>query len=514
MPNKVNLDALIVREDFKILSTPIQYSTVQTIQIRDLEPGSFFYQVLRKPDFQRETADWSSEWIHEFVQSFLNGDLIPGIILWNSGSNIFVIDGAHRLSALMAWVQNDYGDGPVSRPFFDQRIPPEQLASADETRRLINKNIQDYAAHKYVIQHPDNAEAELLDRARRLAALAIQVQWVIGNADKAEDSFYKINQKAVVIDPTELRLIKAREKPNALAARAIVHAGTGHKYWSAFDISTQEQIQNIAKEINDILFTPSLQTPIKTLDLPIAGRGYSPQTLQLVFDLVNTINNVKSDSVLSIDQNGSETLKFLKSTRKTIYRISGNHPSSLGLHPAIYFYSANGRYQPTAFLAIVELIKDFEERNFYKTFTDHRQQFEDFILRYKDFANQVATVRGSGTKGMKILQEIYQATLNSLIQGKNENEILETLLHDKRFPFLKLDETKVNDFRKDFDTNIKSATFLRDAIKSAAKCNICHSLIHVNSISIDHIERKRDGGLGTLDNAQLTHPYCNSTYKN
>jgi hypothetical protein len=514
MPSKVNLDALIVREDFAIVSTPIQYSTVQTIQIRDLEPGSFFYQVLRKPDFQRETADWTPEWICEFVQSFLHGDLIPGIILWNSGSNVFVIDGAHRLSALMAWVQNDYGDGPVSRPFFDQRIPPEQIVAADEVRRLINKSIQDYAAHKYVIQHPDNAETELLDRARRLAALAIQVQWVIGNADKAEDSFYKINQKAVVIDPTELRLIKARKKPNALASRAIVHAGTGHKYWSDFDDNTKEQIQNIAKEINDILFTPPLKTPIKTLDLPIAGRGYSPQTLQLVFDLVNTINNVKSDSALFPDQSGSETVKFLKSTRKIIYRISGNHPSSLGLHPAIYFYSANGRYQPTAFLAIVELIREFEAQNLYKTFTDHRQNFENFILRYKDFANQVATVRGSGTKGMRILQEIYQTILDNLVKGKDEDEILKKLLHDKRFPFLRLDETKVNDFRKGFDTEVKSAAFLRDAIKGAARCKICQSLIHVNSISIDHIERRRDGGLGVLDNAQLTHPYCNSTYKN
>ncbi len=107
MPTKTNLDALIVREDFEVLDTPVQFPAIQTIQIRDLEQGSFFYQVLRKPDFQRETADWTSERISEFVDSFLSGDLIPGIILWNSGSNIFVIDGAHRLSALIAWVQDD-----------------------------------------------------------------------------------------------------------------------------------------------------------------------------------------------------------------------------------------------------------------------------------------------------------------------------------------------------------------------------------------------------------------------
>jgi hypothetical protein len=33
------------------------------------------------------------------------------------------------------------------------------------------------------------------------------------------------------------------------------------------------------------------------------------------------------------------------------------------------------------------------------------------------------------------------------------------------------------------------------------------------SISFDHKDRKQDGGLGTPDNAQLTHHYCNGGYK-
>ena len=514
MPTKTNLDALIVREDFTVNDSPVQFPAVQTIQIRDLELGSFFYQVLRKPDFQRETADWTPERISEFVDSFLSGDLIPGIILWNSGSNIFVIDGAHRLSALIAWVQDDYGDGQASRSFFDQRVPQEQINAGEDTRELIEKNVNSYAAHKFVIQHPNNAAPELLERARRLAILAIQVQWVTGNADKAEASFFRINQKAVVIDATELKLLEARNNPNALAARAIIHSGTGHKYWSKFDEAKKRQIQDIAKEINEILFTPPLRTPIKTLDIPIAGKDYSPQTLQLVFELVNSANDVKADTKLHADTDGDKTIQFLKNTRRIIYRISGNHPSSLGLHPAVYFYGANGRYQPTAFLAVVELIKDFEKRNYFKTFIEHRSAFEEFIIKHKDFANQVATVKGSGVKGMKILQAIYQIILDGLTQNKDEAEILTMLQNDKRSAFLKIDETKISNPRRDFDTDTKSTAFLRDAIKSALKCQICQGLIHTNSISIDHMDRRQDGGLGTLENAQLTHPYCNTTYKN
>lgn len=46
------------------------------------------------------------------------------------------------------------------------------------------------------------------------------------------------------------------------------------------------------------------------------------------------------------------------------------------------------------------------------------------------------------------------------------------------------------------------------------RCCICSAAIHFNSISIDHIVRKQDGGLGTVDNAQLSHPFCNTGVKN
>ena len=47
-----------------------------------------------------------------------------------------------------------------------------------------------------------------------MGALAIQLQWVEGNADKAEDSFLKINQCATKISDAELELIENRDKVN------------------------------------------------------------------------------------------------------------------------------------------------------------------------------------------------------------------------------------------------------------------------------------------------------------
>ena len=44
-----------------------------------------------------------------------------------------------------------------------------------------------------------------------------------------------------------------------------MRAGTGHKYWSAFRESTQEEIERIARDVYEVFFKPAIETPIKTL---------------------------------------------------------------------------------------------------------------------------------------------------------------------------------------------------------------------------------------------------------
>ena len=107
--NVVNLDALIPRDDFAVDETPSRAIPPDRINIAHLD-GHFFAGDLRKPDFQRETAQWSPAKVVDLIRSFLDADLIPAVILWRAGRSIFVIDGAHRLSALLAWILDDYGD--------------------------------------------------------------------------------------------------------------------------------------------------------------------------------------------------------------------------------------------------------------------------------------------------------------------------------------------------------------------------------------------------------------------
>jgi hypothetical protein len=389
----------------------------------------------------------------------------------------------------------------------------------------VDATIGSYSDHVFAGEHPERAKPEVLQRAKRLASLSLDLQWIRNtDSQKAENSFFKINQAATAIDPTELRIIRARKAANAIAARVITRNSTGHEYWSEFNDEKKMEIEEIGKELYKLLFHPPIETPIKTLDLPVAGRGYSSPTLPLIFEMVNLSNNLpvvdvtKSPKKLDIppppDGDGSETIKFLRNTRKIINRITGLHPSSLGLHPAVYFYSATGRHQPTAFLAVVELMREFERANAFEQFISVRAKFEQFILDNKSFSNQVTVKIGSGAKGFQRLKNLYMRVFEKLKEGHDNPAILELLRQDKEFSFLTPDERLVEGNSSQFSRETKSATFLRDAITGAPRCNICKSLLHFNSIQIDHVVRKADGGLGILENAQLAHPFCNSTVKN
>ncbi|MGH7074337.1 MAG: HNH endonuclease [Stellaceae bacterium] len=66
----------------------------------------------------------------------------------------------------------------------------------------------------------------------------------------------------------------------------------------------------------------------------------------------------------------------------------------------------------------------------------------------------------------------------------------------------------------EFTNDTKSQIFYKDAIGRAAACPICGGLLDpAKSVSYDHIQRVSDGGLGTPENGQMVHPYCNSGVK-
>src|SRR5215207_8830261 len=127
---------MIPREDFGREEDVFDLDLIRDFPLANLGTGAPILQLLRKPDFQRETNHWSPEQISTFVASFLDNEVIPSLILWKSPTFIFVIDGGHRLSALRAWMMDDYGDSAISSAFYKGAIPDDQKNVAKRTRTL------------------------------------------------------------------------------------------------------------------------------------------------------------------------------------------------------------------------------------------------------------------------------------------------------------------------------------------------------------------------------------------
>ena len=519
--NVVNLDALIPREDLGVLSQQLSSQTDNKITIPHLT-GFVFGPDLRKPQFQRETNQWTPKKVVELLTAFVDRDLIPAVILWRAGQYIFVVDGAHRLSALLAWVKNDYGDGVLSQAFFGGKIPDEQQKIAKKTREMVNKAIGSWTDHEEAMKGVPKPEY-IMKRVGMLSDCGMIAQWVpTSDPESAEASFFKINQAATPIDPTERRLLKARNSASAVAARAITNAGTGNKYWGKFGPVARSQIEACAAEVYGILYSPPITgSPINTLDVPIAGQGYN--ALPFVFDLVNDVNDVgvpdssKKQSVkesLPIDEDGSLTLSYLKRVRKSLEKISTDHPGSLGLHPVVYFYTRGGAFKPEAFLAAQKFVQYLNTHNALKAFQKVRKQFEDYLVDHKEALALIVHRFGTGHRSIPRLVDYYKVLFDLFKQGLSPLQVTEHLTNDADFKFLTVSapspKPKKPGTKAPFTTSTKTTVFFAQALASCIRCTECGARVHKNSQHVDHAIAQKDGGHSGPSNGQITHPYCDS----
>ena len=138
---------------------------------------------------------------------------------------------------------------------------------------------------------------------------------------------------------------------------------------------------------------PLGDSSIKSLDVPVAGRGYN--TLPFVFDLVNLANKIplplkatskKIGEPQADDEDGSGTVAYLEKVKKLVGLITGTGSASLGLHPVIYFYGRNGNFQPISFLVAAEFLSELGRTNKLANFVKVRKLFEDFLLNTNHLA--------------------------------------------------------------------------------------------------------------------------------
>ncbi len=509
---------MIKREDFATSDTESSsFENVSTISLRDFTKGGLIGPSLRKPDFQRETNHWSPEQVVSLLECFVNGDLIPSVILWQSPTYLFVIDGGHRLSVLKAWIDDDYGDGPTSQPFFGYQISDEQKKNAQKVRTLVNRKIGSWQ-HYLAKTEDENLDPGERKKINALITRGLPIQWVKGDADKAESSFFKINTKGTPLDDIEELLLKSRKKPISIAARAIIRAGNGHRYWSSFEKSVASKIEEHAKELHSVLFDPEIKRPIKTLDLPLGGPKGVRTALQALIDLAliatrNQQGIPKGIHDTADDSTGAETVAVLKKTLALARRVTGNDSGSLGLHPAVYFYGPTGRHSGPMFMGTMTLIGRKLANNdstFFQKFTAIRSRLEDILVNRKDL---VATILQKHVSPKRV--DKYADFLDKVIKSLSENKLPSDVeLVEMSGLDGKIIVGNSGDSAKEFTDEVKSEVFIKSALSSAIKCPICNGYLDTEkSVSYDHVVRASEGGLGHSSNCHLTHPYCNQSVK-
>lgn len=516
--NLVNLDAMIVRADFAMDEEPeAAFETVNNISVRDFMPGNLFGPNLRKPDFQRETNHWNPAQVASLLECYVNGDLIPSVILWKSPTYLFVIDGGHRLSALRAWVEDDYGDGPISQQFFGLAISKDQEEAAKKTRALISEKVGSFQHFQTRTNQTDLPPEE----RRRIGAVitrALPIQWVNGNADKAESSFFRINTEGTPLDEIEELLLRSRRRPIAISARAVIRAGKGHRYWSSFPSESAKKIEASARELHQVLFEPELRSPIKTLDLPLGGSKGIRTALQVLIDFMLIANRDQSGVPKKVedqseDTDGSATMESLRRSLRLAKRITGNDSGSLGLHPAVYFYGPTGRHSSPLFMGTVALIGKRLSNNdggFFSKFTSVRSKLEDSLVVHKDL---IATIlqKHSSNRRNAAYEKLLEKLIEHLRSGGVPTE--EWLIDASELRGKIVSGTAISPTTR-FSDDTKSEAFIKTALSGAIRCNICGGYLDPNkSISYDHVHRVRDGGFADVDNCQIVHPYCNQSVK-
>jgi hypothetical protein len=515
--NLVNLDALIKRADFGLESSENQeIEKTSSIGLRDLMENSLMVPNLRKPDFQRETNHWGPEQVVSFLESFVNGDVVPSVILWKSSTYIFVIDGGHRWSALRAWIEDDYGDNVISYDYFGRQISKEQKRTAEKTRNLIDNSVGSFKELQ-AKNIDNNLSPELRSKVSKTILRALQIQWINGNAQAAERSFFKINTQGTPLDSIEELLLSNRKKPIPIASRAVIRAGTGHKYWSQFEQEIAVEIVEKSKKMHSVLFEPELTNPIKTLELPLGGPKGIRSALQTLMDFMLIANKNQAGNPSKIqdyldDATGSGTVEVLRKSLKVANRITGNDISSLGLHPAVYFYGPSGRHSNAMFMGLVSLFSKKiidNDNQFFKNFTSARGKLEQLLIDQKDLIASILQKHISKNR-IPVFVELIDDLVKEINLGNtiDDKKIIQLTKLEGR---IVLGDTPSSSTNNNFNDDIKSQSFIKTALTTAIRCPLCDGYIDAEkSLSYDHIQGKKDGCAGTAENCQLTHPYCNS----
>lgn len=521
-------------------------------------------QNLRKPDFQRSTAAWSPEECLALLESLTNRQTIPSIILWSSqeGPFIFILDGAHRVSVVLAWLSDDWGDNPS----YAELLDPEDLAmrreAAMSVRALVNTKIGPFSAYRAaaeeqetIIERGDAPGKVMTPHARARAKfytditntkIAFDTQYVHGDYAIAEKSFLIINRSGRKLSDWEIKIIQNRDSSFARTTMAVSSINSLSHYWTPV-LAEDESIENGPERIkaihgritkvNSVLFTPAFQHPIRTLAqpyLPVVDRTNRPGWVAELLTVMEKKKGQEIETTKLLEQDAAASpAEIVANGERLVQRASdildhldgpATDPRSLAIVPALYFYSEAGRYSRGLLYGLIYWLFSGPDDDVFRrklVFSAFRGPLET-LLQKKD-ALQLTRRSGSGPDITVQTARYYQEALELLIAAGGDTSSTE---FQKGYDVLvasissrasrsasRRGEEPEPVLSRTFTPAQKSTEILRQLILAAPHCGICGGLFdpaRSRSLQHDHILQRSLGGQTELDNQRLTHPFCNN----
>lgn len=556
--NKVHLDHLIQRLSIRYFENELPEISAPLAKrmhdpfIRFNDIKSEWFLRLKKPDFQRETNAWSPIQCRDFIESVFLGRIIPSIILWKSEENgiTYILDGAHRLSIIKAWMTDDYGD--KADEYYERRDKSHIHKIAEETRISINSRIgsfqefrTSYDKLQKLIKEGEAPKKKMKEREFLQANFysdvigsnsSLYAQYETGNYESAEQSFLRINRQGQALDPWEATLIEYRKGSYSRSIMHIANGGESGHYWPNQNLNEEDQkkVDTFSKFSNDIyikLFVPPFAIPIQELTVPIF---VAPAYFQKHVYLLELIPLLVWNQIAANAEDQIEILKkdFQKDTSKVIdnaneiltklnYRLehlssTKNSPLSLSLVPLFYWYNHRGQHLRALLYGFIYWLFNGSEIDVFNRkiiFSANREKIEYVLYYYKQEIAALAAKSGAGLKAAKSMSDFFEDLINILHNDKNinidENDIEEKIL---KLTTSKKQNKSIKRSGRNFTKRDKSQSNINELFTSSVKCHICGGVVNLKygGIQYDHVEEFRKVKETDPENMRPTHPFCNN----
>ena len=515
-------------------------------------------KLLRKPDFQRATWAWTPEDCVSLLESLVNGQVVPSIIMWSSPENgyQYVLDGGHRVSVVLAWLNDDWGDHLSEEEYADQEQEDSIKKAAREVRRLVKErvgDIRDYQAADTAIERammenkaprvvlpPVVFSRGMFYRALRGGEVGFHILWVTGDYEKAEQSFLKINKSGRQLSDWERKLVDNRNSSFARAIMSLANISSAKHYWDTYvpdapnKAGLEQKVTEIltwVEEIHNVLFKPAYQTPIRSLTQPMLVTPDRQTRPVWLAELLTVIEggrgqSAETEELLKRDTTGSpETMivngwKLIGEVKDVFSNLVGASPKSLGLVPALYFYTDSGRYVRSLLYGLIYWLLAGADEDIVlrrkRVFCAHRSALEQVLLQNKeDIVTGITRKTGSGPDVTLQTAQYYQRLLELLVK---HNSQIDSAAFQKEYAEVigKLTDRKVRPpapvaRSRTFTEKQKSTLVLRALCENALPCGICGGILDPSGdVQHDHIVEHFRGGQTEPPNQRITHPFCNN----